>query len=217
MNILLISPSESSFVNYSRSKKSMCVALPLLAAYTPQEHTVEIVDQGRGDNVFKENVDLVGISAMTSQAHQAYEIARAYRARGTKVVMGGIHASVLPEEAASHVDAVCVGEGDGLWAQIVADAAAGHLQPTYKSASLFPMENILPLRLDLLRSMKTTFGHTVVQASRGCPYACDFCTTSALFGRKYRFRPVEQVIDEIRSRRKRLVVFIDDNIFGSAD
>ncbi|OGQ68668.1 MAG: hypothetical protein A3F89_03000 [Deltaproteobacteria bacterium RIFCSPLOWO2_12_FULL_50_11] len=215
MRILLISPSDSFFVNYSRSKKSVCVALPLLAAYTPREHDVIVADQGYGDNVYHEGIDLVGISAMTAQAYQGYKIAKYYKERGVKVVMGGIHASVLPEEAAGHVDAVCVGEADSLWGQILEDAAANRLKKIYKSQDLFPMEEVPHLRSDLIRRKRTSFSHTVIQASRGCPYNCEFCITSAMFGRKFRFRPVDHVIDEIKRSKGKLIFFVDDNIFGS--
>ena len=123
MKILLVSPCEPKYVNYSKSKRVVCPALRLLAAYTPREHEIIIADEGYGENVHHENVDVVGISAMTTQAHAAYRLAAWYRERGAKVVMGGIHASVLPDEAADHVDAVCVGEGDGLWPTILEDAA----------------------------------------------------------------------------------------------
>lgn len=215
MRILLISPSDSFFVNYSRKKKTVCVALPLLAAYTPKEHEIIVADEVYGDNVYLDNVDLVGISAMTPQAIQGYKIARYYRERGVKVVMGGIHASVRPEEALKHVDAVCVGEGDSVWQEMLKDAEAGKLKKIYKADELFPMEKIPPMRVDVVNRKRTTFGHTAIQASRGCPYNCEFCTTSALFGRKYRFRPVDHVIEEIKINRGKTMFFVDDNIFGS--
>ena len=129
--------------------------------------------------------------------------------------MGGIHASVLPDEAAAHVDAVCVGEGDGLWTRILEDAAAGTLERIYRPDGLFPVEKILPFRRDLGKKQKTTFNHAMIQATRGCPYSCEFCTTSALFGKKYRCRPVEHVVEEIRACGSRSIFFLDDNIFCS--
>ena len=215
MRILLVNPSESFFVNYSKSKKSVCVALPLLAAYTPKEHEVIVANQSYGDEVYLDHIDLVGISAITSQAYQGYKIAKYYRERGVKVVMGGIHASILPDEVLEHVDSVCVGEGDSLWKQILEDAANDKLRKIYKAEAFFPMEDIPPLKSDLIKRKRTTFGHTVIQASRGCPYNCEFCITSAMFGRKYRFRPVDNVIDEIKMRNEKLIFFVDDNIFGS--
>lgn len=215
MRILLISPSDDFFVNYSTNKKSVCVALPLLAAYTPREHEIIVADQGYGENVYYEGVDLVGISAMTSQAKAGYRIAAHYRDKGIPVVMGGIHASVLPEEVSRHVDAVCVGEGDALWGRIIEDAAAGKLQKTYKADTVFPMDRIPPMRLDVVNFRRTTFSHTVIQASRGCPYSCEFCTTSAMFGNRYRFRPVDHIVEELKKNRGNMTFFVDDNIFGS--
>ncbi len=97
MKILLISPSSNEFLNHSKGKSTICTALPLLAAYTPSEHQITIADQNYGDNVYLDEVDLVGISAMTPQAKAAYTIADHYRQKGVTVVMGGIHASMLPD------------------------------------------------------------------------------------------------------------------------
>ena len=174
-----------------------------------------MADEGYGEETHYDNVDVVGISAMTAQANAAYRLAAWYREHKVPVVMGGIHASVLPAEAARHVDAVCVGEGDGLWPQILEDAAAGTLQKFYRSPSLFPVEDIAAFRRDVGRQHRTTFNHAMVQATRGCPYSCEFCTTSALFGTKYRCRPVEQVVEEIRTCGSRSILFLDDNIFCS--
>lgn len=215
MKILLVSPCETKYINFSKSKRVVCPALRLLAAYTPREHQVILADQGYGEQVHHDGIDVVGISAMTSQAKAAYRLAAWYRERGAKVVMGGIHASVLPDEAAQHVDAVCIGEGDALWPQILADAAAGRLQKQYRPSGFFPVDKILPFRRDLGNKHKTTFNHAMVQATRGCPYSCEFCITSALFGKKYRCRPVEQVVEEVRTCGSKSIFFLDDNIFCS--
>ena len=214
MKILLVSPSADEFINQSKSKQTVCVALPLLAAYTPAEHEVIIADENYGDNAYIDGVDLVGISAMTPQAHSAYKIAKHYRDKGIKVVMGGIHASMVPDEALEHVDAICIGEGDALWVQIINDARDNKLQRIYKPDALFDMAKIPPLRHDLIKHERTTFNHSIIQATRGCPYNCDFCITSKLFGKKYRFRPVENVVEEIKLTGRKFIVFIDDNIFG---
>ena len=217
MKILLISPSSDEFVNHSKGKKTICTALPLLAAYTPAEHQIIIADQNYGDCVYMDNIDLVGISAMTPQAHTAYKISSYYKERGTKVVMGGIHASMLPEEALQHVDSICIGEGDAVWKDIVCDAQQNKLKKIYKADELFDMSKIPAIRSDLVKRKKTTFSHSIIQATRGCPYSCDFCITSILFGNKYRTRPVENVIEEIKKENNSLTIFIDDNIFGNLE
>lgn len=150
MRILLISPSSEEFVNHSKAKKTICMALPLLATYTPKNHEVIIADHNYGDDVYLDNIDLVGISAMTSQAYSAYKIAKYYRDKGVKVVMGGIHASMLPNEALSHVDSVCIGEGDSLWSKIISDVEKNKLKKEYKANELFPMEKIPPLNQKFL-------------------------------------------------------------------
>ncbi|MBI5528471.1 MAG: B12-binding domain-containing radical SAM protein [Deltaproteobacteria bacterium] len=215
MKILLVSPCEPKYVNYSKSKKVVCAALRLLAAYTPKNHKIVIADQGYGDDVHFDDIDVVGISAMTAQANASYRLAAWYRQRGAKVVMGGIHASVMSDEAAAHVDAVCVGEGDAIWGRMLDAAAAGALQKIYRPDGLFPIDRVPPFRRDLGKKQKTTFNHAMIQATRGCPYSCEFCTTSALFGKKYRCRPVENVIDEIKACGSRSIFFLDDNIFCS--
>jgi radical SAM superfamily enzyme YgiQ (UPF0313 family) len=217
MKILLISPSSNEFLNHSKGKSTICTALPLLAAYTPSEHQITIADQNYGDNVYLDDVDLVGISAMTPQAKAAYTIADHYRQKGVTVVMGGIHASMLPDEALQHADAICIGEGDAVWTDMLVDVKNKKLKKIYKSDTLFDMAKVPALRNDLVKRKRTTFGHTIVQATRGCPFSCEFCITSTLFGNKYRFRPIENVIDEIKKEGNKLTVFIDDNIFGNLE
>ena len=217
MKILLISPSSDEFLNHSKGKSTICTALPLLAAYTPAEHQIIIADQNYGDNVYLDDVDLVGISAMTPQIHTGYKIADYYKQKGIKVVMGGIHASMLPDEALQHVDAICIGEGDAVWVDMINDAKNNKLKKIYKAEALFDMAKVPALRNDLVKRKRTTFGHTIVQATRGCPFSYEFCITSTLFGNKYRFRPIENVIDEIKKEGNKLTVFIDDNIFGNLE
>lgn len=188
------------------------LALPLLAALTPEEFDVELVDDVREEAIRPESCDLVAISAMTPQAPRAYQIAEAYRARGAKVVMGGFHASLLPEEAGRHVDAVVVGEGDEVWPELMEDFRQGSLRPIYRSDRLADLSKLPAPRYDLLRRYRYSMRVWPVQTTRGCPMGCDFCSVHKFFGRSYRRRPVEHVIRDVRATGSRYIFFVDDNI-----
>jgi len=155
--------------------------------------------------------DLVGVTAFTSQAPRAYEIAAAFRDRGVPVVMGGIHATMRREEAASRVDAVVTGEAEGVWAQVLKDAACGDLRPVYAGGKE-GMENAPPARHDLLPN-GYHFGS--IQTTRGCPLNCSFCSVSAFNGRTYRRRPIEAVVAEFKLIREKHVLVVDDNLIGT--
>jgi radical SAM superfamily enzyme YgiQ (UPF0313 family) len=188
------------------------LSLPLLAGMTPPEIDVHLVDENVEPVDLHAPVDWVAISCMTASAPRAYRIADAFRERTIPVVMGGIHPSVMPDEAAAHADAVVVGEADPVWRQVLDDLAAGRLQSRYQSP--VPADLVgLPLpRRELLRGGRYLTTKTV-QTSRGCPNACAFCIVSAVFGRRYRFRPVDEVVDEVRSLGG-WIGFVDDNIVG---
>jgi radical SAM superfamily enzyme YgiQ (UPF0313 family) len=197
-------------------RKVESAALQLLAAITPSTHDVSIVQEHLGDAVrFDDaNVDLVGITAMTIQARRAYEIADGYRSAGKTVVLGGIHPSVQPNEALQHADAVVVGEAEPVWSQVLADATTGHLRGLYRGKEYADLSQLPPYRRDLFPK-RSSFSLGSVQAARGCPYDCSFCSATLFTGRKYRFRPVENVIAEIKAMGRRFIFFLDDNIFAS--
>jgi radical SAM superfamily enzyme YgiQ (UPF0313 family) len=196
-------------------RKVESAALQLLAALTPPGHSVAIVQEHLGDSVrFDDDVDLVGITAMTIQARRAYEVADGYRRAGKKVVLGGIHPSVCPEEALQHSDAVVIGEAEPVWAQVLADAERGELQGTYRGQEFADLSQVPFYRRDPL-AKRSSFSLASVQAARGCPYDCTFCSATLFTGRKYRFRPIENVIAEIESLRRRFIFFLDDNIFSN--
>jgi radical SAM superfamily enzyme YgiQ (UPF0313 family) len=219
------------------------LALLTLAGATPDDIDVEYVEV---DDI-REHVrsprldfDLVALSTYSARAFEAYEVADAYRSLGVPVVFGGLHATVLPAEAARHADAVVVGEGETTWPQVVADfqqwGAAG-LKPFYREQQpgQFPLGHAPMPRFDLLSGVA---GHThpagdvaatgeihrlgpynriTVQTTRGCPWDCHFCAASKLYGPRYRLKPVARVlaeIDEVRRLWKRpFIEFADDNTF----
>jgi radical SAM superfamily enzyme YgiQ (UPF0313 family) len=217
MKIKLISPAwprDSFWANFRF--QFPIISLSTVAALTPSVHEVEIIDENVEPLDTNAFADLVGITAMTPLAKRAYEIADTYRARGTKVVLGGYHPTWVSQEAAQHADAVCIGEAEGLWPQILADFAAGQLKPYYRSETRPTQWGYPHPRRDLLQSKPYFFKNTM-QTTRGCPYDCEFCAVTTFYGRTYRSRPVEDVIAEVKSLEGAagFVVFVDDNIIGN--
>ncbi|HMK77488.1 MAG TPA: radical SAM protein, partial [Thermodesulfobacteriota bacterium] len=162
----------------------------------------------------EEDVDLVGITGMLMHAPRVYEIARRFRERGIPVVLGGPHASSLPREAKEHVDAVVIGEAEKVWAGLIEDLKKGQLQPFYRANSFCSMEKLPFPRLELLHK-EAYMTINCVQTSRGCPHQCDFCHVSYFFGKTYRCRPVDEVIEEVKRLEGDFIVFVDDNIGGN--
>lgn len=156
--------------------------------------------------------DWVALTCMTASAPRAYELADAFRSRGVKVVMGGIHPSVMPDEASAHADAVVVGEAEPIWQTIIEDLSAGRLKARYSDFGWADMKKMPLPRRDLLRAERYV-ATNVVQTARGCPHNCSFCSVTPVFGRKYRFRPVPEVVEEVRTL-KGWIGFVDDNICG---
>lgn len=190
------------------------LSLTTLAALTPPEWEVTIHDARVSPVDPACDADLVGITAFTAEIPSAYAMADAFRTQGKTVVMGGIHASALPEEALEHADCVVIGEAEETWPQALRDFEAGSLQQTYRASGYCAMEKMAIPRRDLLRREQYVTGFYTLQATRGCPFDCDYCAVTGVFGRKYRARPVAEVIEEIRSFPEQEFFFVDDNICG---
>jgi radical SAM superfamily enzyme YgiQ (UPF0313 family) len=188
------------------------MALLSLAAVTPPEVEVTIVDERIQPIDYNAEADLIGISIITITACHSYDIAARFRRRGIPVVFGGIHATVLHEESLQHGDAVVIGEGERVWPRLLEDAMEGKLKRTYQSQKMVHLETLPPPPFHILKYPERYIGTKVVRASRGCPYRCSFCTTGTSIGRAYRKRPVEDIIREIESRPGRYLCFLDDNL-----
>jgi radical SAM superfamily enzyme YgiQ (UPF0313 family) len=207
MKILLIQPCSDA--QRWKGQKSHFGWPPLglgyVAAATPASHNVHIVDEAVEVIDFNEPVDLVGVGIMTSNSIRGYEIADELRKRNKPVVIGGIHASMLPEEAQQHADAVVVGEAESIWPQVLRDFSVGQLQGLYQSQQFVDLWDCPSPRRDLFSRRAYKIPSTVM-ATRGCPHGCSFCSTSKFFGRKYRKRNPVHVVREIASLRDRLFI-----------
>ncbi|MDD5659482.1 MAG: radical SAM protein [Actinomycetota bacterium] len=195
------------------------LVLPTLAALTPSDVEVILTDENVEPINFEETIDLVGITGMTCVIPRSYEIADEYRKRGVPVVMGGIHVSMLPEEAIQHCDSVVIGEAEEIWEQVIKDAQKKRVQKYYK-AQRFPDLNNSPIpRWGLLKNDR--YCYFTIQTSRGCPYDCEFCTVKVFNGRQYRNKTVDRVIKEIKEIQaidnKKNLFFVDDNILANTN
>ncbi len=200
-----------SYWNHYRVWKPL--GLAVLAALTPPEWEITIFDENVRVPDYGALLppDLVGVTAFTSQANRAYELAAEFRGRGVPVVMGGIHATMRTEEALARVDAVVTGEAESIWAQVLADVQQGALKPRYDGAHA-NMTEIPPARHDLLTG---DYACGAIQTSRGCPLSCSFCSVTAFNGHRYRLRPIEDVVREFGVIREKHVLIVDDNLIGT--
>lgn len=202
MKLLLINPNNAI-------TKYPPLSLAIIASLTPPDWEVEILDLNFSPfKIIK--ADLVGITSFTCTANLAYEISKRYKSENMTVVMGGIHASILSDEALNYVDSVVIGEAEGIWNKVIEDFVKGELKKTYK-AELLPYENWPIPRHDLFHP-KYPLG--VIQTSRGCPFNCDFCSVSMFNGNNYRQRPIDEIIAELKTIKEKKIFFLDDNILG---
>lgn len=200
---------------YVRTWQMEPLAPAVLKALTPLDVEVRFYDDRMESIPFDEPTDLAALSVETYTARRAYQIATEYRRRGVPVVMGGFHATLVPEEVGRYAEAVVVGEAEGVWPEVVDDAGSGRLRPLYRSKgtpekgaaapdrSLFAGKRYLPVAL--------------AEAGRGCRFGCEFCAIQTFFGRRRSWRSVEEVVEEVRGLAKPLVFFVDDNIAAETD
>ena len=184
--------------------------LPYVAASTPHHYKIEVIDENIEPFEYKE-ADIVGITAYTSSVYRAYQIAQIYHKHDIPTVIGGIHASMMPEEAMEFCDAVVIGEAENIWPKVLQDFEANRLQKQY----LGSWENLetLPFpRRDILQNPYYQWGS--IQTSRGCPMNCSFCSVTAFNGRRFRRRPLDSVIEELKQIPQKRVMLVDDNIIG---
>lgn len=204
-----IAPYREEFTGFSSG-------LLVLASLIPASWEIYLFDENLEDINFNSDYDLIGISTMTQQATRAYEIAEKFRRRKVKVILGGIHPTVLPQEAKEHADSVIIGEVENIWNDCIDDFLKNNLRPYYHSSLPVDLtKNSMP-RYDLLKNKK--YKVMWVQTSRGCPIDCEFCCASKTYGLKIRYKAIKQVIEEIKFildlyGNHILISFADDNMF----
>jgi radical SAM superfamily enzyme YgiQ (UPF0313 family) len=219
--LLLVNPS-NPLVNMATTNSTPWIrryrvwkplGLLVLAGLTPPEWETTIVDENLAvpDYQRLSRPDLVGITAFTSQANRAYEIAAYFRGLGVPVVMGGIHATMCLKEAEERVDSVVTGEAEGVWADVLEDVMQDSLKRCYEGG-LADMTQVPLARHDLLPA---AYAFGAVQTTRGCPLNCRFCSVTAFNGARHRQRPIPAVLEELRSVPERRVLLVDDNLIGT--
>lgn len=221
--VLLIAPTALDFSGRPIKEKRLHLpglTLPMLAAITPGECEVRLIYETVEVIPFDEPWDIVGVTSMGSGIVRAWQICDQFRTKGVKTVIGGIGASLgEPDWSLTHADAVVQGEGESTWPEVVRDAIAGKMRHIYRTESLASVANLPVPRYDLMNRRVLGFWRPV-QATRGCPYSCSFCSVTSFFSNTYRKRPVPDVLRDVRAAREsgsRYIAFVDDNLTADFD
>ncbi|MCP4542872.1 MAG: B12-binding domain-containing radical SAM protein [Chloroflexi bacterium] len=215
MKLTLIRPNigrleHSLFVDEARMEP---LALGVLAALTPPDVQVIMYDDRQEVIPFDDPTDLVAISVEVFTARRAYEISAEFRERGVPVILGGIHVTLLPEEAAQHADSIYIGDAEFLWGQVISDAKADALRPLYRAEGGIPQPGLLTRRE--VYQGKKYLPLSLVQFSRGCRFACEFCAVSTYFDQQHHCRAVTETIREIENQPRKHIFFVDDNLLAN--
>lgn len=231
MKIVIIGPSTDleSYWDHSSMKvlfqgrsNEPFLSLPTLAAMTPREHVVELIDERVRAIDFDRGYDVVAISIpMTLFCKRAYEIADLFRKKqpSAKVLMGGPHVVFYEEETLDHCDAICVGEAESIWEQMLRDVQDGCLKRRYQAAKPCDLRSSPVPRYDLLARDKDRYAGGAIQTTRGCPNDCEFCSISLISGRRIRYKSPEQIVEEIKNVKRHFghnrINILDDNFISN--
>ena len=212
MRLTLIYPSVGRKENtpYVRAWQMEPLSMALLASLTPPDFDLRFYDDRMETIPFDEPTDLVAISVETFTALRAYKIAREYRARGVRVVMGGYHVTLLPEEAAPEADAIVVGDAEPVWTEMLDDARRNRLRPRYSGLGRRSLAGLRPRR-DVFAG-KRYQNITLVEFARGCNFKCDFCSITAFHAANQNHRPPDDVAAEMAATGSDRFFIVDDNL-----
>jgi len=212
MRILLMSPRSPIGQHTSSWLRIPQLSLSVLAGLTPPGHEVSIVEEEFESPPTAEHWDLVGMTTMTANSARAYRFARRFRECGAKVVLGGVHPSVLPNEASKHADAIVIGEAEGVWERVVSDAQHNRLQQFYRNEQPDLSMSPFPVRKPLRRLFGLPPSLMPIMSTRGCAYNCEFCCVHRVYGHKARHVPIPHIVSDIARNEPKLIMFLDDNI-----
>ena len=192
------------------------LSLLTIAGVISDRYDVSFIDEDHGMEIpFFEFFDIVALTGMTQQIYRAYEIARQFKDNGSYVVLGGIHATIMPEESLKNVDTIFIGEGENTWKTFLEDFEKGLPKRIYRSNTFISLSESPVPRYDILNpKLYKSFS---IQTTRGCPRTCNYCTLPIMYGASYRYKKVQQVVNEIKAIQKvdadAFIFFADDNMF----
>jgi len=219
IKVLLITPTALDGRGEPVKQKKLLlpsITMPMLAAVTPDSVKVKLIYETVEDIPYDEHWDLVGLTGMGSGSVRAWQIADMFRRKGSKVVIGGVGPSLFtPESTLEHADTLVIGEAEETWPKLLKDFIAGSMKNIYQATQPPKMETLPTPRYDLMNFRKIGFIRSV-QATRGCPFQCKFCSVTAFSKGLYRKRPASKVIQDVQAAKKtgsRYIVFLDDNLF----
>ncbi len=218
MKITLIKPNvgRREYSDFIDNASMEPLQLGVLAALTPDSIEVVMYDDRLESIPYDEPTDLAAITVETYTARRSYEISAQFRKRGVKVIMGGMHVTLLPDETAMHADSIMIGDAEDKWAEMIRDLLAGKLKERYVcNPVLIPQKGVLTRR-DIYEGKKY-LPLSLLQFSRGCKYHCSYCASSVYFNRHQYCRPVDEVVAEIKGQKRRFLFFVDDNIVADRE
>jgi radical SAM superfamily enzyme YgiQ (UPF0313 family) len=217
MNILIIENVWMGGAKYGLFDKLLLTSFSILptiyarqiAAITPKKYKVEVLNERYSNIDYNKDYDIININFTTSTAPRAYQIAKEFKVKGKTVVLSGLHASAAPKEAKKHADSVLLGRGEVNWLTLLNDYEKGKLKDYYPAETYKKSIKIPPTKIDLPGFVMTG----AIEATRGCPYKCDFCPESNIDGgNKYFERPVDEIIEEIKRIPQKTIMFYDSSL-----
>ncbi len=215
-SILLIQPENTEINKFRRKQFNNFsqITIPYLAAFINEsQYDITLVDEYNQKIPYATPFDLIAITVNTPNAYHCYEISRIFRSKGARILFGGPHATLLPDEAGRHCDYLLIGESEKIWPQFLQDFYCGKAQARYLSENPPELENLPVPRWDLLRH-RASLMKGAVFTTRGCPYNCRYCNLKQIYHDCFRTRPKNEVIHEIKELKTRHFVFWDDNFFA---